>query len=423
MQAAIGNRLLSALTPADRPFEVRDTKLKGFILRVQPSGIMTYVCEYARGRRLVIGRVGVLTPAQARDRAVEILADVTKGIDPVAAKKAAKVHDFASYLAHEYGPWVQAHRKDGAATLARLKACFPDLSRKKLAEITPWLVEKWRAARLKSGIQPATVNRDLVALKSCLSKAVEWGLLEAHPLTPVKPSKVDHAPKVRFLDVDEEARLRAALDAREERIRSERDSANAWRRVRGYEPLADLRALPFVDYLKPLVLVAINTGLRRGELFSLAWDHVDLERALLTVGGATAKSGWTRHVPLNAEASNTLEDWRSQAGEPAGLVFPGKDGRRLTSIKTAWRVLMTAAGIPDFRFHDTRHHFASRLVMAGVDLNTVRELLGHSDIKMTLRYAHLAPEHKALAVSRLVRTNDFDNQAGQVSRLPAKVKP
>lgn len=423
MQAAIGNRLLSALKPADKPFEVRDTKLKGFLLRVQPSGVMTYVCEYARGRRLVIGRVGVLTPAQARDRAVEILADATKGIDPVAAKKAAQVQDFAAYLAHEYGPWVQAHRKDGAATLARLKACFPELSRKPLAEINPWLVEKWRAARLKDGIQPATVNRDLVALKACLSKAVEWGLLEAHPLTHVKPSLVDHAPKVRFLDGDEEARLRAALDAREERLRAERDSANAWRRARGYERLPDLRARPFVDYLKPLVLVAINTGLRRGELFSLAWDHVDLARALLTVGGATAKSGRTRHVPLNAEALNTLEGWRAQAFESAGLVFPGKDGRRLTSLKSAWRGLMTAAGIPAFRFHDTRHHFASRLVMAGVDLNTVRELLGHSDIQMTLRYAHLAPEHKALAVSRLVHTHGADDQAGQVSRIPAKVRP
>jgi integrase len=87
------------------------------------------------------------------------------------------------------------------------------------------------------------------------------------------------------------------------------------------------------------------------------------------------------------------------------LVFPGRDGEsRLVDIKTGWMALLRKAEITQFRFHDLRHTFASKLVMAGVDLNTVRELLGHADIKMTLRYAHLAPEHKAAAVAKLVAT-------------------
>lgn len=82
-------------------------------------------------------------------------------------------------------------------------------------------------------------------------------------------------------------------------------------------------------------------------------------------------------------------------------MFPAKDGRPFNNIRKSWVAVLQTAGIKAFRFHDLRHHFASRLVMAGVDLNTVRELLGHADLAMTLRYVHLAPEHKAEAVSRL----------------------
>lgn len=86
------------------------------------------------------------------------------------------------------------------------------------------------------------------------------------------------------------------------------------------------------------------------------------------------------------------------------MVFAGKDGCPMDNVQSSWERLIKDAGLFDFRWHDLRHSFASKLVMAGVDLNTVRELLGHSDIKMTLRYAHLAPEHKHAAVARLVST-------------------
>jgi integrase len=205
------------------------------------------------------------------------------------------------------------------------------------------------------------------------------------------------------LSAEEETRLRQALDDREERIRRERDPANAWRRARGYELLPDLRQCAFADYLKPLVLISLHTGMRRGELFQLSWESVDLTAARITVHGATAKSGRTRHLPLNREALATLRGWLDQAADKTGLVFPGKNGGAFNNVRRSWESVLRSAGIKRFRWHDLRHTFASKLVMAGVDLNTVRELLGHSDYAMTQRYAHLAPEHKAAAVAKLVR--------------------
>jgi integrase len=114
--------------------------------------------------------------------------------------------------------------------------------------------------------------------------------------------------------------------------------------------------------------------------------------------------GQTRHVPLNSEAAQVLQAWKPAALESDWCVFGGSNlTTPLVAIKKRWAAVVKAAKITGFRFHDLRHTFASELVMAGVDLNTVRELLGHKSIAMTLRYAHLAPEHKAAAVETLVR--------------------
>jgi integrase len=205
---------------------------------------------------------------------------------------------------------------------------------------------------------------------------------------------------VRYLAPHEEAALRAALVARDGARRQRREQANAWRRQRGYAEYPEANA----NHLTPLVLLALNTGLRKGEIFGLRWSDINFGRALLVVRGEGAKSGQSRYVPLNAEAIRVLTDWRGFITPEPVHVFPGRqDGEPLDDIKKAWAPLLKQAKIAGFTFHDLRHTFASKLVMAGVDLNTVRELLGHADIKMTLRYAHLAPEHKAAAVAKLLK--------------------
>tara|TARA_R110002124_G_scaffold174204_2_gene341793 strand:- start:806 stop:2026 length:1221 start_codon:yes stop_codon:yes gene_type:complete len=400
---SIGHNLIKTLKPTGKQYEVRDTKLKGFLIRVQASGTMSYVCEYKRGKRINISRVGILSPMQARSRAQEIIGDSAKGIDPLATRGVNKASNkLKDYIENQYKPWALLNIKSGEKTVDNIVRCFyPMFGNKSLKDINIYSVETWRNKRLSDGIARSTINRDLSTLKAALSKAVDWELIEDHPLKKLKPLKIDGNSKVRYLSKIEESNLRKALDDREQQIIKERDNANNWRNERGYEAYPDLNKLNFIDHLKPMVLLSLNTGMRQGEVFNLTWDMINFNQKILTVHGSIAKSSKLRHIPLNHEALNTLIKWHDQSQLKNNLVFPSKNDKPFDNVKSAWTKLLKMAGIENFRWHDMRHHFASRLVMAGVDLNTVRELLGHSEISMTLRYAHLAPEHKAGAVAKL----------------------
>lgn len=402
MSKTISNRLISSLKPSDKPYEVRDIKLKGFIVRVQPSGKMSYICEYKRGARITIGDVNIFTPIQARDEARKILADVARNIDPRDNRRTKQSLTFWQFITDEYGPWLRVRIKGGEKEIARLKMNFSEFKNKKINEITAWNVEKWRKKKLESGKSPSTVNRDLAPLKTALSRATDWGFLKENPLKSVKPSKVDRNLVIRYLSKEEESQLRQSLKRRDTKIRTQRLSANEWRRQRHKKLIHNYENDKFVDHLEPMVLLSLNTGLRQGELFGLEWENINFDEKYLTVSGSKAKSKVTRHIPLNKEALSILTDWSSQKKKKGGLLFPSRDGKPFLTIKKSWMQVLNKANITKFRWHDLRHTFASNLVMAGVDLNTVRELLGHADLTMTLRYAHLAPEHKAEAVAKLV---------------------
>jgi integrase len=399
MRRTLSQQTILSLKPRDKPYDVWDKNLSGFIVRVQPSGRKTYYCQFARGKRARLGRADVLTPTEARNKAITILNQVATGENP---SKRNGIPTLKSFIEKEYEPWVKANRRTGLETVVRIRAHFADLNEQQLTAINSKTIEQWRTERLNAGIKPSTINRDIACLKTVLAKALEWDAIAIHPLQKLKPLKVDTKSTVRFLSTDEEDRLRATLDEREARIRTDRRNANEWRRRRGYELYASLDDLAFVDHLKPLVLLALNTGLRRGELFNLRWQHVDLANKNLTVLGTSAKSGKTRHIPLNTEAHAILDAWQKQSIS-SELVFPSATGSRFDNISSSWEGVLKAAGITKFRFHDLRHTFASKLVMAGVNLYVVKELLGHHSIEMTERYAHLAPEHKAEAVARLVK--------------------
>lgn len=401
MTKLISAPLIKNLGTISKPTDIRDSRVKGFILRVQPSGVMTYYVEYGRGKRKKIGPASVFKPDEARTEARKILASVHKGEDLKANELRQSVESLETFIDQIYEPWVSTHLRQGKVTCGRIKRNFEKFLNLPLTEFTAHKLEKWRSKRLDGGSKPATVNRDLNDLRAAFSRAVSWGYLDEHPLRSVKPLRTDGNFRCRFLDDSEMKHLKEALDAREEQIRVDRRSGNEWRKKRDRKLLPNLDEITFVDHLKPMVMISLNTGMRRGELFTIKWENIDFKNSNLTVVGGISKSGRTRHIPLNSEVQNILQEWKLQTKGTRGLVFKSMRGRKFDNVGSSWARILKKADIESFRWHDMRHTFASRLVMAGVDLNTVRELLGHSDYNMTLRYAHLAPAHKAAAVEKL----------------------
>jgi integrase len=152
--------------------------------------------------------------------------------------------------------------------------------------------------------------------------------------------------------------------------------------------------------LKPVVIAALHTGFRASELRSLTWKDVDFRRRTITVRAAYAKNGESRTMPMNEVLTTTLKAVKLHRAD-GERVFCSRQGTPYRSFRTAFERAARLAGVVDFTFHDLRHTFGSRLVMAGVDLPTVKELLGHKDISMTMRYAHLSSNHKQAAVKKL----------------------
>ena len=395
MQAFIGTRLLESqkAQPRAMPFEISDFQLLRFTLRVQPSGVRSYYVRFCRNRRVALGRVGSLSPEEARDRCQRVLGNVAHGRHPLHGL-AGLGPTLGQFIAETYEPWARASRPRTAAnTLEKLQRLFGPWFSEPLTAFTLERIESWKVRRFRQGVSATTVLRDLFTLSSVLSRAVKVGKLSENLIRRADKPRIDRRPKIRFLDDAEETRLRGALSARDREFLQIRQAHNIRRLERGEDPL--LIPPYFYDHLTPAVLLSMNTGLRRGELLKLQWPSIDLGRRWLTVEGGTSKTRQTRHVPLNDEAISALNRWREQSG----------GGERVftvsTSCKTAWAKLLMHADISRFRWHDLRHHFASRLVQRGVPLNTVRDLLGHASVAMSLRYAHLAPDQRCEAVSKL----------------------
>ena len=265
--------------------------------------------------------------------------------------------------------------------LRRLAKSF---SGKRLSEIVPFAIERHKQARIQADAH-VRANRELAVLKTMFNYCRDQKLYEG--TNPVPEVKLLKEPKrrLRFLEADEE------------------------------QTLVEAASSP----LKQLIIVGINSGLRiRAEALTLCWEDLDLRRGLLTVQAAYAKSGQTRTVPLNARALEALTELK----RIAGYVFSKPNGDPYKSFEKPFTALcrqvrLAGTGVS---LHTLRHTFASRLVMAGVDLRTVQELGGWSDLSMVQRYAHVSPSHKAAAVERIAEKfhNVIHNRRPEADVVP-----
>ena len=194
--------------------------------------------------------------------------------------------------------------------------------------------------------------------------AIGWGQVTENPVKKVETYREDNS-RTRYLTEEEEERLLAQCK----------------------------------PHIYRVVMSAIHTGLRKSELLSLSWNNVNFDHRLVTVEAAYAKNSEARSVPMSSRLTETLLPIRMAA--PNAPVFLNSEGKPYRDISTAFNSAVKRAGIQDFKFYDLRHTFASRLVMRGVDLTTVKALMGHRHINMTLRYAHLSPGHKHSAIAIL----------------------
>jgi integrase len=255
-----------------------------------------------------------------------------------------------------------------------MKSLVRHFGKMALAEISPYDVERYKEKRRKTVSGPG-INRELAVLKSMLNRAGDWGFAK---LSENPVSKVSYFPErhvERILTDEEAARLVAACG----------------------------------QAVRPVVVTALNTGMRRGEILDLRWENVDFERRFIRV--ERSKNGRSRKVPMNSRLAAELRRLRSN-GTP--YVFTQRAGERLKSIVTAFKTACRHAAIGHVRFHDLRHTFATNLVMNGVDLVTVKEILGHSDISMTVRYSHPSDERKMAAVECILG-GDVVNSSPPVS--------
>src|SRR2546427_3781417 len=266
--------------------------------------------------------------------------------------------DFAQTYLEREGPLLKSIRTERNRVLAWAR----EFGTRPLGQITRTEIEAWRRERM-SKCRPATINRDLSRLRHMLNIAVEWELLEESPMKGMKFLRENNA-RTRYLSLEECQRLIASC---------------------------------FAPHIRALVSVALHSGMRLGEILNLHWRDLDFASGFILV--RDSKNGESRHVPMDATLFALFRAYPHRLG--TDLVFSSPAGGHIVDVRTGFQNACKRAGLIDLHFHDLRHTFASQFVMAGGNLFILKSVLGHKNITMTQRYAHLAPTYLIKSIDRM----------------------
>lgn len=317
------------------------------------------------GGKIIRKSSGTTNQREARALLDECRHAVLKGKQPIIKK--IKNHTFFE-LTEKYMEWAQKQKsfKTKISKINQLIQYFGDMP---LRSFDTMVVEQFQTERLRRN-KPATVNRLLATLKHMFTKAVDWEMVEEDVLKKIRRVKLEpeNNRRLEFLSIEQSQELISAC----------------------------------AEHLRPVVVTALNTGMRKEEILSLQWEkNIDMRHGFIRL--LDTKNNERRDLPMNAAVREALGQIVRRVDVP-WVFYDSKTGKRYGDMKRSFASACRKVGIKNFHFHDMRHTFASQLVMAGVDITTVKELMGHKTLSMTLRYAHLAPSHKVEAVDRLYLT-------------------
>ncbi len=291
--------------------------------------------------------------------------EIINGITPVSKKEIVQKYSF-NELSVKYLEYTDGRLKSHGRLKYFIKTLNDYFSEKIITKFSVLDIENMQSDIMKKGYSISYANRLTAILKRTFTKAADWELVDDNILKTIRKAK---------LLKGETYRLRYLADDEIDMLISNCDS-----------------------YLKPVVITALNTGMRKSEILQLTWDRVDLKNRIILLD--KTKNGDRREIPMNDTLLDMLFGIIRRIDVPYVFYNP-ETLKPYDNFKRSFGTALRKSHITDFHFHDLRHTFASRLIMKGVDLTTVKELLGHKDIKMTLRYSHLSQAHVKNAVKVL----------------------